>query len=274
MKPPVFAGRPKELMTDLFGRYASVLSDWVRIADLVHLMGLLGVDEQAVRSTVARMARRGLLTSEVRAGQRGYALTAVALERIAQVDRRIFPSGDPPALADGWVLVSFSIPETERDRRHLLRRRLTWLGLGNLDGGLWLGPARLRDEVVDSIRALELDHTCHVFTAHYDAFDDMGVVAREVWDLAAAEQGYRRFLADHRSTLARARRRTVSDEAAYVDYTLALHQWRELPFDDPDLPAELMPRHWPGPPALKLFNELRHRLEPGAFRFVESVTRR
>ena len=50
---------------------------------------------------------------------------------------------EPALLTDGWVLLSFSMPEEERDKRHVLRSKLMWLGLGNVSSGLWIGPAQL-----------------------------------------------------------------------------------------------------------------------------------
>ncbi len=52
------------------------------------------------------------------------------------------------------MLVSFSVPEHERDRRHVLRSRLSWLGFGNLSNGLWIALARVADELAESVRWL------------------------------------------------------------------------------------------------------------------------
>ena len=36
---------------------------------------------------------------------------------------------------DGWVVLVFSVPESERDKRHVLRTTLTRLGFGTADPG-------------------------------------------------------------------------------------------------------------------------------------------
>ncbi len=57
--------RPKSLILDIYGRYSAQFRGWIAVSDLIELMGLLDVDEQAVRSAVSRMTRRGLLAPEV-----------------------------------------------------------------------------------------------------------------------------------------------------------------------------------------------------------------
>ncbi|MGC4109499.1 MAG: PaaX family transcriptional regulator C-terminal domain-containing protein [Nocardioides sp.] len=47
-----------------------------------------------------------------------------------------------------------------------------------------------------------------------------------------------------------------------------VHEWRKFLFDDPGLPAELLPSDWPGFAAADLFTGEAARLKPAADRFV------
>src|SRR5262249_50758604 len=136
------------LVLDVFGAYVLPTGNWVAVADLIKLMGLLGVDGQAVRSAVSRMTRSGLLSSEARDGVRGYALSASTLPMKERGDRRIYFAREPADLRDGWVLVTSSVPETERRMRYELRKRLTWLGFGFLPNGVGIAPRRALPELV------------------------------------------------------------------------------------------------------------------------------
>lgn len=268
--------RPKSLILDLYGRYAAQFRGWIAVSDLVELLGLLGVDEPAVRSSVSRMTRRQLLVPEVRTRVRGYRATAVAEELFADADRRIYASMEPASLRDGWVLVSFSVPEAERDKRHILRSKLVWHGLGNPTSGLWIGPARLLDDVVETVKSLGFAQYTDVFRATHEGLGDAADLVRRSWDLDALADSYAQFLRRHgpeRDELAR-RRRTVTGEQAFVLYTTALHEWRKFPYLDPGLPVELLPDAWPGRAAAELFRDLRSRLEPAAFEFAGRVAAR
>ncbi|MEV7026140.1 PaaX family transcriptional regulator, partial [Kitasatospora sp. NPDC093558] len=56
------------LITTTFGLYARGEENWLSVASVVRLMGDLGVEPPAVRSSVSRLKRRGLLVSERHAG--------------------------------------------------------------------------------------------------------------------------------------------------------------------------------------------------------------
>ena len=265
------ARRPKTLILDLYGRYSLQFGGWLAVSDLVKLMGLLGVDEQAVRSAVSRMTRRGLLHRDVRERVRGYATTPTADELFADADRRIYASMEPASLADGWVMLSFSMPENERDKRHLLRSTLMWLGFGNPSSGLWIGPRRLLPEVLAGVKGLGFEEYVDVFTARYEGLGDVEELVSRSWDLPHLAEEYSAFIDVHSPRLAALKRGTLEDEQAFIIYTQALHEWRKFPYLDPGLPTELLPPKWPGVTAAQVFYELRKRLEPSAFRFAASV---
>ena len=63
------------------------------------------------------------------------------------------------------------------------------------------------------------------------------------------------------------------DEAAFAARFRLVHEWRKFLFDDPGLPAELLPRDWPGVPAAELFTSEAERLKPASDRFVARCLR-
>jgi phenylacetic acid degradation operon negative regulatory protein len=267
------ARRPKTLILDLYGRYSAQVHGWIAVSDLVELMGLLGVDEQAVRSAVSRMTRRGLLRQEVRGRVRGYASTPTADELFADGDRHIYTSMEPARLEDGWTVLSFSMPESERDKRHVLRSKLMWLGMGNLSSGVWIGPHRILPDVVATVKALGFEDFVDVFAASYEGMGPVTDLVRRSWDLPALAALYGEFIERHQPELDRVRRarRQITPQHAFVTYTLALHEWRKFPYLDPGLPVELVPQPWPGRVAANLFHDLRSRLEETAFDYVATV---
>src|SRR5262249_46655449 len=103
--------QPRQLIVTLYGLYARDEHNWLSVAALVRLMGELGVDGQAVRSSVSRLKRRDTLRSLSVAGAAGYSLSPAALEVLREGDARIFHTRRA-VLADGWVVVVFSVPES------------------------------------------------------------------------------------------------------------------------------------------------------------------
>lgn len=267
--------RSRSLIFDVYGAYVRDLGGWISIADLVALLGQLGTEEAQVRSSVSRFAAQGLLSRHRNAGQVGYELTEQAWQILAEGDDRIFKRLEPAALADGWVLVTFSVPEEIRAARHRLRSRLARLGFGNLGSGLWIAPQRVMDRTVDMVTELGLAHHVDVFEAHHRAFGEPAELVRRCWDIPAIAGAYREFVADCRPVLTRIDDRPAGDHPvdAFVNYTTALHRWRKLPYVDPGLPSDLLPDDWEGAEAGLLFAELRARLEPAAKRHVSHTVR-
>lgn len=265
--------RSKSLIIDIYGAFVRRLGGWLAVADLITLMGALGVEEPAVRSSVSRMSRKGLLVRSRRDGRVGYGLSAEADEIMAEGDRRIFSDAPPADAADGWLLAVFSVPEEQRDRRHQLRSKLTWLGFGAIGGGVWIAPARVRPDAMEAVEQLDLGRYVDLFEAHYQGFGELEALVARAWDLEQIAARYEHFVAEVRPVLTRWRRRRADghEQAAFVDYVTLLHEWRKLPYLDPGLPPELLPAGWRGTEAAELFHELVEVLGARATAHVEQV---
>jgi len=261
--------QPRALLLDIYGSFVRELGGWISIAGLIVLMSDLGVDEQAVRAATSRMKRRGLLTSS-RKHAWGYGLTPRAERILARGDRRIFQTVDPNS--DGkWIVAAFSVPESNRDRRHVLRSRLVWLGLGNLAPGVWIGPAHVLDDVRDTLAELDLGRYVDIFIGQYHGFADVKAMVARAWDLDELRALHTAFLNEHRGVLDPWQKQRNNDRQAFIDYTLAVTQWRKLPFLDPGFAEDVLPPNWEGRRASRLFHEILHRLRPPALAYVRKV---
>jgi len=265
--------RSKSLIFDIYGAFVRDLGGWIAVADLITLMGDLGVEEQPVRSSVSRMTRKGLLTRHELNGQAGYVLSPRAQEILAEGDSRIYLQQEIASVEDGWTLVTFSIPETMRAERHQLRSRLRWLGYGNVGAGLWIAPSRTYERTVEMVRSSGLDRYVDVFRATYAAFGDLDELVQRCWDLDQVRRAYRLYLAEFEPMAESWSTADPREEprSAFRDYVSALHSWRKIPYLDPGLPPELLPSDWEGKIATDLFNDLRGRLEPSAGVHVATV---
>lgn len=254
--------RPRSLIVSFFGSYARDVGGWIGVADLIALMSGLDVDGPAVRSAVSRLKRRGLLTPERLGGVAGYRLSDEGRRILAEGDQRIF--GHRVArVQDGWVLVVFSVPESERRRRHALRAQLTRLGFGTTAAGVWIAPAHLTEQARGALRDLDLETYAELFHASHLDFRDLTESVARWWDLPALQAMYRGFLDEHEPVLTAWRRRgarTSEDPelraAAFADHLRAVDAWRRMPFLDPGLPPELLPDRWAGSRAARVFFDL------------------
>jgi phenylacetic acid degradation operon negative regulatory protein len=94
---------------------------------------------------------------------------------------------------------------------------------------------------------------------------------RQWWDLDLLDRLYSQFLDTHGPLLRRWRSRPAGQREAFADYARVLTDWRQLPYLDPGLPAELLPPNWIGIRAAELFFTLQGRLEQAARAHVQHV---
>jgi len=267
----VRSARPRHLIVTVYGLYARSDGGWLSVAALIRLLAEVGVDEPAVRSAISRLKRRGILEAQRQEGSAGYRLSAEALAILREGDARIFRRRRA-ALADGWLLAVFSVPEAERHRRHVLRSELTRLGFGMVAPGVWIVPAHPDDSTADTLRRLGLDAYADLFHADHLAFGDPADKIRRWWDLDELERRYEAFIRAYEPALARLRGGGPrSGEEALAQYVRVLTDWRQLPYLDPGLPAELLPEGWVGIRAAEEFFALRSMLEEPARAYVTSV---
>jgi phenylacetic acid degradation operon negative regulatory protein len=270
------SARPRHLIVTVYGLYARYDGGWLSVAALIRLLADLGVDEPAVRSAISRLKRRGMLESRRQDGSAGYQLSAEALAILREGDARIFRRRRA-TLADGWLLAVFSVPESQRDRRHVLRSELTRLGFGMVAPGVWVVPAHPQDSTAETLRRLGLDSYADLFHADHLAFGDLAGKIGRWWDLDELERRYEAFIRDHEPALRRWQARLVAEQGlaarneAFADYVRAVTDWRRLPYLDPGLPAELLPDDWIGIRAAEEFFALRAALEEAARAYVQQV---
>jgi phenylacetic acid degradation operon negative regulatory protein len=224
------------LLRTVIGLYMREAGGWMATKDMVVLMEALGTSGTVTRTALGRLRKKEMLVPESRGGLPGFTLTAGAASMLARGDRRIFT---PRTMAptDPWCLVSFSIPETERDKRHQLRRRLYWIGCGTVAAGL------LKES------------------------------AAKWWDLAALAQLHRDFIREHAAAVSGQGGRVAVEPSAdaFATYVRSIDRWRIIPYLDPGLPASFLPEDWPGADAAGLFARIGELYAVPSARFVGNL---
>jgi phenylacetic acid degradation operon negative regulatory protein len=265
--------QPRQLIVTVYGLYSRGAGGWMSVASLVSLLRDLGIDEPAVRSSISRLKRRGILVARRSGGAAGYELSGEGQAILREGDHRIFRT-ERARLADGWLLAVFSVPEAERHQRHVLRSQLGRLGFGTAAPGVWIAPAYLREATAEMLARLGLSGYADLFHADHLAFGDLATKVRQWWDLDRTERLASDFVAAYEPVLLGwpGRRAASRPREAFADYVRVLTDWRRLPYLDPGLPAELLPPGWTGARAAEIFFTLQSRLAGAAGEHAARVT--
>jgi phenylacetic acid degradation operon negative regulatory protein len=267
--------RPQAAILTLYGDYLLKRGGEIGIGSLIELLGNLGLSQQAVRSAVSRMCRAGLLKVR-RVGRRSYySLTKDGHQLLTKGAKRIFERKN--SNWDGsWNIVTYSIPEQRRQARDRLRLELNWMGYGALTEATWISPYDLTKEVEELGDRLKIRGCIQVFQARNQGPTDPKKMVAMGWDLNRIHQKYASFTQKYQPKLDNHLRRrrageTIEPSECFVERFGLIHEYRKLPFFDPDLPTELLPEDWLRPKAAALFREYHNLLADKANKYFDSV---
>jgi phenylacetic acid degradation operon negative regulatory protein len=273
----------RSALFDLYGDYLRPRGGRAPVAALVRLLAPLDIAAPAVRTAVSRMVRQGWLVPIRLPDGPGYQLTVRAVHRLDEAAARIYRTDQRSW--DGQFDLLVLTPPGRRTDRARITSTLAYLGYGSLDGAIWVAPRAMAE--VDAVLT-EAGIPFERFTAsHAAGTPGAAGLVRRAWDLTRLARSYESFVADQRRAMSAltsaapaaqsgpsagsigAFASVLVDEAAYAARFRLVHAWRTFLFRDPQLPAALLPPHWPGTAAANLFDQHEARLRPAADRFVD-----
>lgn len=267
--------RPKAAMLTLYGDYVRNRGMEIGIGSLIELLANFDLSEQSVRSAVSRMCRQSLLKVRHDNGKSYYSLTDEGLDLMAEGGRRI--SKRHSSKWNGyWSVVVYFIPEEKRKARDTLRQEMKWMGYGPLSTATWISPNDLTKEVETLAKKLKIREYMEIFKAQHLGFSNPKTIISRCWDLDRIHTRYAKFIEEYRVKLDRHREllrngNGVDNSEFFTERFELIHQYRRLPYLDPDLPEDLLPDNWLRSQASDLFHEYHDILAKKANNYFNSV---
>ena len=227
----------RELVIDfLSNRYPSEMS----AHEIMGVGAALGFSEQSLRMALTRLVEQSVAANTGR-GRYRLSPSGEAMRREVRKWRNLRELAKP--WSGAWIGVfDAAVPRSDRAalRRHERAMRLR--GFRELQPGLWIRPANLRDSVAelrDHLRALGL-HPAALVVGLHELDDGSRSKATSLWDTAAMLATYR-ALADELLASKGKLERLPIDTAAATSMVLGRDVIRHINLD-PVLPEELMPQ--------------------------------
>lgn len=247
--------RAGSLLVTIFGDAIAPRGGAVTLGSLIALAAPFGLTERLVRTSVARLAQEGWLTSRREGRRSEYRLSPEGRRRFGEATRRIY--GASPADWGGrWTLLV--LPPQMRADRERLREELKWLGFGQVSPGVLAHPVISCGEARERLQAFDgAAAEVMVLEARTGEPQADRRVADAGWDLADLAQRYGRFVREFTPVQAALAAAAVpAPQQAFVIRTLLIHRYRRIHLRDPLLPASLLPRQWVGIAAYELCRAL------------------
>jgi phenylacetic acid degradation operon negative regulatory protein len=251
------------LLLTVFGDLLLPRGSRVWIGSLIQLLSSLGVNERMIRTAVFRLAQENWLSAHASGRRSDYQLTDLGAQRIGEASRRIY-AGQSTTWDQRWRFV-FIVKEIDSAQREQLRKALFWQGFGSLGPNCFVHPTTDLDSIFATLSAEGLGAISSSLLPMRAA--DAGIAQSasghnlvvQAWDLEQLAERYRGFVASYEPILhevQRARPSELDPEKALLIRLLLIHDYRRLLLRDPNLPAELLPTHWPGEAARALCKTL------------------
>lgn len=244
----------RALLLTILGELVLPRGGSIWTSTIVEALAQLDVGERNARQAAARLGEDGLLVAERVGRSTRWHLTDRARRLLDDGTRRIYGFGASSTSWGGrWLVVIASVPEHERSKRHRLRTQLGFAGFGFLAPGIAISPHADREPVAnDVLRELGLDDSAVVFVAETGTLVPDAQIIDRAWDLDDLAERYRDFVETFPP------RDVVDGGRAFAWLVDLVHEWRRFPFDDPEIPSDLLPPDWPARRARAVFEE-RHR---------------
>jgi len=241
----------RSLLLTVLGEFVHPRRGQVWTATLVEALGAFGIEEKSARQALFRAAGEGLMASTRHGRRVRWQVTAAGEQLLREGTERIYGFMRTPRPWDGrWLVLTVSVPESQRQLRHRLRTRLTWLGLGSPSPGLWVVPDAGKEAAVSAVvEELDLRDRAFAWAGPALTVGDPGKLISAAWDLDDVEKRYLAFIDQFDDV------KPPTALEAFVNQVRLVQEWRRFPFLDPDLPSELLDHDWPGPRAAATFHD-------------------
>ena len=218
---------------------------------LLSALSEFGIEASAGRKALQRIAATGITASGREANRVRWSVTGEGDRILRSGWERTYGWQARDTAWDGrWLVLSVTVPESQRKLRHHLQSRLLWAGLGSPAPGEWLTPhAERGEQVAEIVRQLGLAEQAHSFTGELGPLGDPVRLVGAAWDLEDLDKDYRTFIDAY------AEREPRTDREHFRARVELVQDWRRFPYLDPDLPAAYLPPSWHGAQASALFTE-------------------
>ena len=232
----------------------------------VAALGRVGHDAAAVRQTLWRMERSGELAGRTEGRQRFYRFTPLARAEARLGLARIM---EPlPRAWDGqWTIVHLRFPARRRTERERVVAALHAGGFRSAMPGLFMHPRGSIREIESIASEVGHEHVM-VFRGRRAGGPNDASFVRGHWDVDGLGGRYRTFLMTWRADT---RRRQWRSEEAFAARFALVFSYLDIAWNDPEVPATLLPARWPGGRARAMARQLYRRLQPEALQLCQAL---
>lgn len=268
------------IIITVFGDVVMPRGGSIWLGSLIELLAPLDINERLIRTTVSRLAEDQWLNSQAHGRRANYALTPAGLRRFEEASRHIY-AAHAPMWDRRWRLI-LTVGGMDARERGRVRKALFWQGFGMISPDCYVHPSADLAAAFDALLVEGLEDSLKKLMPMVAAESRFGPSASDgdmvsrAWNLEGLAKSYLGFCKQYQPILDSLRadiHGSIQGPAALLLRILLIHDYRRLLLRDPELPAVLAPRDWPGQRARLLCRELYRRLLTPSEAYLDQAMR-
>ncbi|MEM9331245.1 MAG: PaaX family transcriptional regulator C-terminal domain-containing protein [Pseudomonadota bacterium] len=240
------------IIVTVFGDAIVPRGGTISLTALQNILGNLGIEPNAVRTAMSRLARDGWVERRKFGRQSFYLLAKGGMASFESATARIY-AAEPPHW-DGRFELVLTGPDNLKSRM-MFERQMRRRGFGSPLNGLFIRPLTAEHNKG------QIENTFAVMEACNLVSDSLPEFIEQSWQIEGLNTRYQHLIDKYKGVLEHAKEGKLSQpEDCLAVRILLIHDWRRLILQDADLPLELKPREWNGEKARAIVAELYHRI--------------
>ena len=255
------------LLISIYGDTICPHGGTIWLGSLIKLVEPLGISQRLVRTSVFRLAEKGILQSKQVGRRSYYSLTDRAFRQFTSASKRIYASQSQP-WDKQWRLVLTSLGKLTNEQRETVRKELFWLGFSRITPGVYVHPIADTNEIQRLIAELGLEDDVALLTASAANIDQIpmsNTLISECFNRDNSEHDYQALISDFQAVYAAASKAGMLDpKLCFLVKTLLIHRFRHILLREPELPDDVIEERAASSEARKLTGDLYQLITPRA----------
>lgn len=267
------------LLLFIYNNYmAKTGKDYLRLSSLLEMLGVFGKSETAIRMSLSRAVKSGLLINSKIESEVVYSLTSQGKNAINLWNEGVIYFWKRYRLRHSdwnnmWYFINIEFTDDNKQRKVEFFDKLQQQGFAQINTSTWVTPYHQSDDLWSLIEKYHLGNCVTEIYGEMTIHKDMDKFLDDTFGVKKLRVSYKKFIADFSKRLVEVK--LQSSAADFVEKGLALPVLHELGWnffaissDDAVLPKQILP-DWEGDTAALIMKEMREILSDASYKYLE-----
>ena len=256
---------------------AKTSKDYIRLTSLLEIMKVFGKNETAIRMSLSRAMKAGVLINSKQNNEVYYTLTNEGKNAIELWNNIMIQYWKRYKLRNSdwdksWHLIIINFMESKKNVKQEFLDRLEQYGFAQIKTNTWISPYHQNEDMYELINKYSFDKEVVEILGEMKIHKDMNIFLEEVYGIEKLKTKYSIFIDTYDRRLTEINK--LYEDKDFINNGLALPILQELGWNffnivsaDCVLPKELLPE-WDGDKAAYIMKELREKLLKAVYEYL------